>query len=50
MSFTDAELSDKGGSYRVSEVKCVMSKNADILVPVVKVTLLGGYEDTTTSA
>lgn len=50
MSFTDADLSDKGGSYRVSEVKCVMSKNADILVPVVKVTLLGGYEDTTTSA
>ena len=50
MSFTDADLSDKSGSYRVSEVKCVMSKNADILVPVVKVTLLGGYEDTTTSA
>lgn len=50
MSFTDADLSDKGGSYRVSEVKCVMSKNADILVPVVKVTLLGGYDDTTTSA
>lgn len=50
MSFTDAELSDKSGSYRVSELKCVMSKESDILVPVLEVTLLGGYEDSTTSA
>lgn len=50
LSFTDAEMSDKAGSYRCSDLKCVMSKDADILIPVLKVTLLGGYEETTTSA
>lgn len=50
LSFTDADLSDKSGSYRISDLKCVMSKNADILIPVVSVTLLGGYEETTTTA
>lgn len=50
MSFSDADMSDKSGSYRVSSLKCVMSKDADILIPVIDVTLLGGYEDTTTTA
>lgn len=50
LSFSDAEFSDKSGSYRVSDLKCVMSKNGDLLVPVCSVTLLGGYEETTTTA
>lgn len=50
LSFTDAEMADKSGSYRVSDVKCVMSRNADLLVPVCSVTLLGGYEETSTTA
>lgn len=49
LSFTDADLSDKAGSYRVSELKCVMTKNADIFIPAVSVTLLGGYDEITTA-